>query len=241
VRASSAGITNSAPSHWNRIAQSLAESAGDIVFGMEDGAVSIFGLVFGVAASSASSQPVLLAGATGAIAAAVSMMAGIFLDVQTSRGVAKAALDHERKEIEEDPAAEQQEIRERLGAQGFSREDSDAITAIMARTPGALLRFEAAFELKVGDTANQNPLVHAIWMLLSDLFAASVPVIPFAFLPIDTARTASLILTTGLLVFLGWGRARIAHTNRTLTIAETLVVAGVAAAAGVLIGKLVTG
>jgi len=58
-----------------RIGKSFSDSIGDIVFGMEDGTVSIFGLVFGVASSTSSSSVVLLAGATGAIAAAVSMMA----------------------------------------------------------------------------------------------------------------------------------------------------------------------
>ena len=51
---------------------------GSVVFGMEDGTVSIFGLVFGVAASATNSQTVLLAGATGAVSAAVSMMAGTY-------------------------------------------------------------------------------------------------------------------------------------------------------------------
>ena len=58
------------------IKTSFFNSIGDIVFGMEEGTVSIFGLVFGVAASATNSQAVLLAGATGAAAAAVSMMAG---------------------------------------------------------------------------------------------------------------------------------------------------------------------
>ena len=49
---------------FGQLKQSLVASAGDIVFGMEDGTVSIFGLVFGVAASSTSSAPVLLAGST---------------------------------------------------------------------------------------------------------------------------------------------------------------------------------
>ncbi len=35
--------------------------------------------------------------------------------------------------------------------------------------------------------------------------------------------------------------ARLAHTNLRLTVLETLGVAGIAAAAGVLIGKLVSG
>ena len=58
-----------------RIGKSFYDSIGDIVFGMEDGTVSIFGLVFGVASSTTSSSVVLLAGATGAISAAVSTMA----------------------------------------------------------------------------------------------------------------------------------------------------------------------
>jgi hypothetical protein len=64
-----------AASYVQAIKTSFSESVGDIVFGMEDGRVSIFGLVFGVAASASNSQTVLLAGATGAAAAAVSMMA----------------------------------------------------------------------------------------------------------------------------------------------------------------------
>lgn len=44
------------------VRQSFLSALGSIVFGMEDGTVSIFGLVFGVAASATNSQTVLLAG-----------------------------------------------------------------------------------------------------------------------------------------------------------------------------------
>jgi len=233
-----ASSTPKSPSIFDLVKQSLVASAGDIVFGMEDGTVSIFGLVFVVAASSTSSAPVLLAGATGAVAAAVSMMAGAFLDVQTSRVIAKAALERVRKEIDDHPEEEKQEILERLGKQGFSKQDAQDILAIMQRTPDAMLQFEVAFELKLGDTADQNPIAHALWMFVSDLFAASIPVIPFALFPLDTARTVSLTLTAVLLFLLGIGRGLIAHTNLVLTVVETLAVAALAAAAGVLIGKL---
>jgi hypothetical protein len=53
----------------SRIRRSFMDSVGSIVFGMEDGTVSIFGLVFGVAAAAPDSRAVLLAGGTGAIAA----------------------------------------------------------------------------------------------------------------------------------------------------------------------------
>ncbi len=68
-----------------RLRSSFKNSAGTIVFGMEDGTVSIFGLIFGVAATTTDTKTVLIAGATGAVAAAVSMMAGVYLDAETTR------------------------------------------------------------------------------------------------------------------------------------------------------------
>ena len=75
----------------------------EIVFGMEDGAVSIFGLVFGVAATTDQNSVVLIAGISGAFAAAVSMMAGVFLDRQSEgdqERIHKAAI---AAEIQADP------------------------------------------------------------------------------------------------------------------------------------------
>jgi hypothetical protein len=96
-----------------RIGKSLYDSIGDIVFGMEDGTVSIFGLVFGVASSTTSSSVVLLAEATGAISAAVSMMAGTFLDVESTNDHAKVQLAQEQTEIVNNLEGEKQEVRDR--------------------------------------------------------------------------------------------------------------------------------
>jgi hypothetical protein len=49
-----------------RLRASLIKSAGTVVFGMEDGTVSIFGLIFGVAATTTSTRTVVIAGASGA-------------------------------------------------------------------------------------------------------------------------------------------------------------------------------
>jgi vacuolar iron transporter family protein len=46
--------------------RSFQNSAGTVVFGMEDGTVSIFGLIFGVAATTSNPKTVLIAGASGA-------------------------------------------------------------------------------------------------------------------------------------------------------------------------------
>ncbi|HVO70833.1 MAG TPA: VIT1/CCC1 transporter family protein [Aggregatilineaceae bacterium] len=224
---------------FQRIWQSFMSALGSIVFGMEDGTVSIFGLVFGVAASASSSQIVLLAGATGAVSAAVSMMAGTYLDVSTERDRAQAAIANEQREIGQKPEEEAQEVRDRLVQAGLSQKDAETVLTIIQRTPGAMLKGEIAFEF--GKSADQNPWVQSIWMFIADLFAAFVPVVPFAFLPLGSARTLSLIVTMLLLLLLGVGRGIIGHKNVVVTALQTLAIAAAAGAAGLLVGSLIGG
>src|SRR6266516_549362 len=222
------------------IEKSFYNSIGDIVFGMEDGTVSIFGQVFGVASSTTSSSVVLLAGATGAISAAVSMMAGTFLDVESTNDQAKAQLAQEQAEIDSNLEEEKQEVRDRLRTAGFNDQDTTAVVDALARHPKTFLQVEAASELHLGSSQQKNPFVQAAWMFISDLFAAFVPVVPFAFLPLESARLVSLVITALLLLLLGVGRGLVGHRNVVLTALETLGIATAAALAGFLIGKLVT-
>jgi VIT1/CCC1 family predicted Fe2+/Mn2+ transporter len=232
---------NSKPSLIQKVKTSFSASIGDIVFGMEDGTVSIFGLVFGVAASSTNGSAVLLAGATGAISAAVSMMAGTFLEVESARDQAKAQLAQEEIEIKQQPEQVEQEISQQLTGDGFSAQDVQTILATLKRTPGAMLRYEAAFKLQLGKEAQKNPFVQSLWMFGSDVIAAFIPVIPFALFPLDQARTISIIITGLLLILLGIGRGLVGNRNVLLTALETLLIASIAAGAGMLIGKLITG
>jgi len=68
-------------------------------------------------------------------------------------------------------------------------------------------------------------------MFAADLFAAFVPVLPFAFLPLGSARKLSLVVTTLLLLSLGVGRGIIGHKNVVLTALQTLAI-GAAARGG---------
>jgi VIT1/CCC1 family predicted Fe2+/Mn2+ transporter len=94
-----------------RVRRSFDQSVGSIVFGMEDGTVSIFGLVFGVAASAPDSKAVLLAGATGAAAAAVSMMAGAFLDAESANDQNAAKLEDLRRRLDHESSMKDEAAR----------------------------------------------------------------------------------------------------------------------------------
>jgi VIT1/CCC1 family predicted Fe2+/Mn2+ transporter len=218
---------------------SLRNSAGDIVFGMEDGTVSIFGLVFGVAASAPNSHAVLLAGATGAAAAAVSMMAGTYLDVESENDRRAAALERQARNRREHPgAAEEQESR-RLRDAGFSETEITTVSAVLRAHPQTADQLDAAFGLGIAPGPPQSPIVQAAWMFVADLIAATIPVLPFAWLSLSAARVASIAVTTVLLVLLGVGRAQVARKPVVSTTAETLAIAAGAACAGLVVGRLI--
>jgi VIT1/CCC1 family predicted Fe2+/Mn2+ transporter len=222
---------------WQRLRSSLVNSAGTIVFGMEDGTVSIFGLIFGVAATTSSTAAVVIAGASGAVAAAVSMMAGVFLDVETTRDTIAAKRAALQSELARDANVIAASLPARLAAAGLTQQQSAALAGAVkhdrAALGGLLLALQGAPE------APLNPWEQAAWMLLADFLAAAVPILPFVALPIPQARVVSAVVTVALLVALGIGRARIAKRSLIRGVAETLSIGVAAALAGVAIGVLI--
>ena len=223
-----------------RLKASFAASIGDVVFGMEDGAVSIFGLVFGMATAAETSADVLLAGATGAAAAAVSMMAGVWLDARSERDREQALARRYAQMVARDFDRCAGEIAARLRASGMKAAAVQGVIAAARSGPGGLAALAVA--LRGGgddDAAARSPTAHALWMFVADLFAGAVPVLPFAFLPLDQARWVSILITAVLLVALGIGRSMVSERGALQAVAETVGVASAAALAGLVIGQLI--
>jgi vacuolar iron transporter family protein len=220
-----------------RLYVSFLASAGTIVFGMMDGTVSIFGLILGVAATTTSTATVLIAGASGAAAAAVSMMAGAYLDVETSRDEMAANRAQLRSDAALGAAPVDVLLSNRLAAAGLTPAQSAALVGAVRHNPEALK--DLLFALQAGPEVSLNPWEQALWMLLTDFLSAAVPILPFILLPIPQARLVSAAVTIALLVGLGVGRARIARRSVARTVAETVAIGIAAALAGVAIGVLV--
>jgi vacuolar iron transporter family protein len=217
-----------------RLKDSLAASAGTIVFGMEDGTVSIFGLVFGVAATTNSNDAVLVAGASGAAAAAVSMMAGAFLESETDRDEKKARQKQLEIDLTCDPQVVDAMLAERLTAVGLERPQAGALAGAVRDKPDAIKALLLA--MQGGTEAATNPIEQALWMLIADFFSAAVPIVPFMLLPVASARIVSAGITILLLVALGIGRGIIGKRSVVRTVVETVSLGIAAALAGVGIG-----
>jgi vacuolar iron transporter family protein len=215
-----------------RLHQSFRNSAGTIVFGMEDGTVSIFGLIFGVAATTDNAKTVLIAGASGAVAAAVSMMAGAYLDIETTRDKAEAS------RLSAPSAAEAAaSLPPRLAKAGLTPRQAEALTASVKNDADAVGGLFVALDGAADSPL--NPVEQALWMLLADFLAAAVPIVPFVVLPVAQARIVSAAVTLLLLIGLGVGRAEVAKRDTIRTILETVSIGIAAALAGVGISVLI--
>ncbi len=80
------------------------------VLGANDGLVSTASLIVGVAASAAATGEILVAGTAGLVAGAMSMAAGEYVSVSSQSDTERADLSRERRELEQDPAAEREEL-----------------------------------------------------------------------------------------------------------------------------------
>lgn len=232
----------SAPSSlFLRVKESFLASAGEIVFGMSDGVVSIFGVVAGVAAGAQGGNIILLAGATAAIAATVSMMAGVYLDLESEKDTARVEAEQKEKEISHDPGQAVERVILLLGKTGLSERSLTSIREDLTKNPLAIRTFEDTVACDDEPLSQKvTPVVHACWMGIADFIAAMTPVVPFAFLPVEEAKITCVAGTAVLLLLLGVGRARIGKRPVARTVLETMAIATAAGIAGVVVGWLLT-
>lgn len=81
-----------------------------MVLGSDDAIVSTASLMIGVAASSAPSDAILVAGVAGLVAGAMSMAVGEYVSVSSQRDAEQADIERERRELGEQPQAELNEL-----------------------------------------------------------------------------------------------------------------------------------
>jgi VIT1/CCC1 family predicted Fe2+/Mn2+ transporter len=228
-------------SFLSRIKESFRDSSGEIVFGMSDGAVSIFGLVAGMVAGAQSGNIIFLAGATAAVSATVSMMAGVFLDLESEQDEAHVEAEQREAEICRDPECAVNKLMGDLNGTGLSAVSLDAIRIDLQKNPLVIQKFEDVMASEEEAPARKiPPYIHAFWMGIADFIAAMTPVIPFAFLPFEQAKVACIAGTAVLLFLLGIGRARLGKRPVFRTVLETMAIATAAGIAGVIFGWLIS-
>ncbi len=109
---------------WHRTGSTWISGA---VYGANDGLAAVFGIVAGVSGATGGSTFVLTAGLAGAIASALSMAVGAYLAERSTSEVAAANIASERKELQESPEEEKEELSLFYQLKGFQKADADEL------------------------------------------------------------------------------------------------------------------
>ncbi|MER3435113.1 MAG: rubrerythrin family protein [Leptolyngbya sp. ERB_1_1] len=172
------------------------------VLGASDGLLSNLSLVMGVAGANLNSESILLTGIAGLLAGACSMALGEWLSVQSARELYERQIRIERREVEEVPDEEEEELALIYQAKGLPQAQAQTLAARMMQNHEAALDALSREELGIDpDELGGSAWVAAFTSFFLFAIGAIIPVAPFFFVSGSTAVIASLICS-GLGLFL---------------------------------------
>ncbi|MGH7813010.1 MAG: VIT1/CCC1 transporter family protein [Candidatus Binataceae bacterium] len=171
----------------------------DVMLGLNDGLVASFAVTSGVAGAFAVGKIVVMAGLAEMLGGTVSMGLAAFISARSQLEFYQSEADREREEIKKWPDRERDEIGQIYRAKGFSGELLDRIVAHITADPTRWRSVMMREELGFDEAAFDPPLRSALWVGLSYLLGAAVPVAPYLFLApgpgvIASAAAAALVL-----------------------------------------------
>jgi VIT1/CCC1 family predicted Fe2+/Mn2+ transporter len=209
----------------------------DVIFGANDGLVSILALVAGVYGAVTESHLILIAGAAGAIAGAISMGAGSYLSSKSEKEVTEK--ESERKGIKKKrrtPEEEREELVKFYQARGFKRQEAEAIAGRVALELESKATYTIGEEVGLTSEESWPPIKAGILTGLSFAIVSSIPILPFAFMEVTPAVMTAVIASVATLFGVGASKAIFTRKNWIRSGLEMMAIGTLAAAATYAIG-----
>jgi len=216
------------------------------VLGANDGLVSNLSLVMGVAGAELSERTILLTGLAGLMAGAISMALGEWLSVQSSRELYERQISIEKRELEQVPDEEREELALIYQSKGLSEEQAHKLAAELIADEATALDTLSREELGIDpEELGGSPWEAALASFILFAIGAIMPVAPFAFLTGSAAVIVSLVGSSAALFLIGsaitlmTGRGVLYSGTRQVVFG--LLAAGVTFGIGRLVGVTLAG
>ena len=162
------------------------------VLGGNDGLVSNFSLIMGIAGASAGQEGVLLAGLAGLLAGALSMALGEWISVKSSQELYENQMQIEMEELETNPEGETKELALIYIAKGIPEQQAmEMASDIMKNKKHA---HEVLVKEELGINAEElkgSAVEAAVYSFILFAIGAVIPVLPFMF----TSGTKAILLS----------------------------------------------
>lgn len=229
------------PDYIHHTNPSMASAIREVVFGMEDGLVSTLGSITGIAAATQDPFTTVLAGFVIIGVESISMGVGSYISNKSQRQVDERKLFEEKTELKKFPKEEKQELYEIYLQDGWPKQLAKEMAEAASRDQKLFLNEMAYHELGVVPENMAHPFRNGLAMFVSYVVGGLVPILPYLILPIWTAVPVSIGLTLIGLFILGVVTTKFTKRNWVKAGLEMLLLAGLAAGVGYVIGQVVAG
>jgi VIT1/CCC1 family predicted Fe2+/Mn2+ transporter len=152
------------------------------VLGGNDGLVSNFSLVMGIAGAMSGQKEVLLTGLAGLLAGALSMALGEWISVKSSQELSENQIQLEKEEFETNPEGEEKELALIYITKGIPEEQAKTMAANLMKNKSQAQEMLIREELGINqEELKGSAMVAALSSFILFALGAIIPVIPFFF------------------------------------------------------------
>ncbi len=209
-----------------------------IILGGQDGLVNVLGVILGVATASHETRIVLAGGLAATFAESISMGAVAYTSQMAERDRYLAELAKEKKEIEEKPEEETEEIRAIYKAKGFSGRLLEEIVEHITSHKDIWITTMMREELGLSPIRTKHVVAGSLVVGLSAIVGSLIPLIPFFIFSIGEGVVVSLVISTIALFIVGVYKARTTVGTPIKSGVEIAIIGMGAALIGYLIGVI---
>lgn len=174
------------------------------VLGGNDGLLSIFSLVMGVAGATGGNHSVMLAGIAGLLAGALSMALGEWISVKSSQELYENQMAIEMEEIETNPEGEEKELALIYMAKGIPEDQANNMASEIMKDKSHAHKVLVKEELGINvDELEGSAIEAALYSFFLFTIGGLIPLLPFIFLSGIQAIILSVITSTTGLFLIG--------------------------------------
>ena len=228
-------MNSDAPKH-----KKIASYLKDIVYGANDGLVTTFAVIAGVAGASLDPVIIVFLGLANLLADGFSMAASSFLASRSESDVFYSEREVEHWEVSHKPDIEEGEIRDILAKKGYLGADLDQMTALVIKNKKFWIDLMMGEELGLAPVGEARPLKGATITFFAFVLAGFMPVLPFFFIYSDVSAFWISSAVAGAMFFI-IGASRSVFTKRKWLWSglEMFLIGGLAAFISYAVGFLI--
>ncbi|MGH7142258.1 MAG: VIT1/CCC1 transporter family protein [Candidatus Saccharimonadales bacterium] len=204
-----------------QVSKSRLNSLRAAVLGANDGIVSVASIILGVAGATSNRTTIFTAGMAGLAAGALSMAVGEYVSVSSQRDSERAFITDEKRQLENHPAEEFEELTSMYEAKGLSSRTAHQVARELTNRDAIKAHLEV--EMNLNETDLSNPLQAAIASLAAFAVGGIIPLATVVAASQSTHLIATVVAVLLALSITGYISATVGRAPRLKAMARVIL------------------